>query len=281
MNIWILEGNSGVTLLFKSFSGFHLNEYLISGLITAFNQFTLKEFKQPIESINMGGYKWIYIHDTEHNLLFVIADTKDSKEELVRARLDVIRQAFINKYVKEEKIWGNKFDGNVEPFEPFTGVLEVFYAQWVQSEDLNTMAEFFDFLGIFQQLLNLMNTIIERHLFYDVKLAVWEKLEELFSDFLNSPEIQANPELSKISYSRHGGFDIISINPSNCDYIDVEKHIIILFHKIAQILKETIGFDGCLILFSKEKIIEYIYNNIDFLKSLNLSNYMFQIFLLE
>lgn len=90
-----------------------------------------------------------------------------------------------------------------------------------------------------------------------------------------------HPELSKISYNRKLGFDIISINPANCDFIDVEKHIIILFYKISKILKDEIGFDGALILFSKEKIIEYIYSNFEFLKKLNLAKFLFQIFLLD
>jgi len=281
MNIWILEGNSGVTLLFKSFTGFELNEYLVSGFITALNQFTIAEFKRPIESINMGGYKWIYILDEELNLLFVVADSKASNEELLRARLTVIKQSFINKFVTEEKIWGDVFDGNIEPYECFKKTIEDYYNQWEQAEDLNNLAEFFDFLGVFQQLLNLINNIIEKHLFYDVKLAMWEQIENLFFDFLSSPEIITNPELSKVSYNRGMGFDIISINPSNCDFIDVEKHIIILFNKIATVLKDDIGFEGALILFSKEKIIEYIYNNLEFLKKLNLANYMFQIFLLD
>lgn len=281
MNIWILEGNSGVTLLFKSFTGFELNEYLVSGFITALNQFTIAEFKRPIESIDMGGYKWIYILDEELNLLFVVADSKSSNSELLRARLTVIKQTFINKYVTEEKVWGDKFDGNVEPYEPFKEVIESFYYQWEQAEDLSTLAEFFDFLGVFQQLLNLINGIIEKHLFYDVKLSIWEKIEDLFFDFLSNPDIIKNPELSKISFNRTIGFDIISINPSNCDFIDVEKHIIILFNRISKLLKEVVGFEGALILFSKEKIIEYIYNNLEFLKKLNLANYMFQIFLLD
>lgn len=183
MNIWILEGNSGVTLLFKSFSGFELNEYLVSGFITALNQFTIAEFKRPIESIDMGGYKWIYILDEEVNLLFVVADKKESNSELLRARLTVIKSTFINKYVTEEKIWGDKFDGNVEPYEDFKQTIEDFYNQWEQAEDLSTLAEFFDFIGVFQQLLNLINNIIEKHLFYDVKLSVWEKIETLFLTF--------------------------------------------------------------------------------------------------
>ncbi|MCK4287145.1 MAG: hypothetical protein KAX18_13130, partial [Candidatus Lokiarchaeota archaeon] len=85
INIWVLESDSGITLVYKAYMEFPVNEDLVSGLLTALNQFTIVEFKQGIESIEMGGLRWVYIHDKETNLLFIGADSKEVKTDMLRA----------------------------------------------------------------------------------------------------------------------------------------------------------------------------------------------------
>jgi len=281
MNIWILESTSGATLVFKSFTGFELNEYLVSGLITALNQFTLSELKEPIESIDMGGQKWVYVLDEENRLLFVGSDSKNSVTEMLRARLNAIRQTFIKKYVIEEKTWNDKWNGAVDMFEPFKLIIERYYQQWTQTESLDEMADFFDLLGIFQQLLNLLNNVIEHLLSYDKKLSIYNEIESIIGIYLTSSELTVNPELKNISYKREVGFNIININPVKCNINDVKQHIILLVSNIANLLKNNIGFEDCIKAFSIVGIIDYIYNNLDMLKNLNLEKYMFQVFLLK
>ena len=52
-----MESDSGITLVYKPYMDFPVNEDLVSGLLTALNQFTIVEFKQGIESIEMGGLR--------------------------------------------------------------------------------------------------------------------------------------------------------------------------------------------------------------------------------
>ena len=60
MNIWILDSNSGITLLYKPYMDLPVNEDLVSGLLTALNQLSIVEFRgQGIESIDMGGLRWV------------------------------------------------------------------------------------------------------------------------------------------------------------------------------------------------------------------------------
>ena len=59
MNIWILDSESGITLLYKPYMDLSLDEDLISGLLAALNQFTTYELKTGIESIEMGGLRWL------------------------------------------------------------------------------------------------------------------------------------------------------------------------------------------------------------------------------
>ncbi|MCK4370817.1 MAG: hypothetical protein KAW03_07100, partial [Candidatus Lokiarchaeota archaeon] len=108
MNIWVMESDSGITLVYKPYMDFPINEDLVSGLLTALNQFTIVEFKQGIESIEMGGLRWVYISDKDTNLLFIAADSKDVTAETLRARLDVIRYTFIQQYAHKGNRWGTK-----------------------------------------------------------------------------------------------------------------------------------------------------------------------------
>lgn len=68
----------GVTLVFKSYLNITIAENLISGLLAAINSFVVSEFNQPIDSINMGGFYWVYNYDEERRLLFICADSPDT-----------------------------------------------------------------------------------------------------------------------------------------------------------------------------------------------------------
>ena len=49
MIIWILENDSGVKLLYKSFLKTDADEDIVSGFLTAFNHFSVMEFNQSID----------------------------------------------------------------------------------------------------------------------------------------------------------------------------------------------------------------------------------------
>ncbi len=100
-----MESDSGIKLLYKSFLKTDADEDIVSGFLTAFNHFSMMEFKQSIDSIEMGGLRWIYISVPEYNLLFVAAGTKNTKTEFLKGRLDVIKNAFIKEF---DPVWKKK-----------------------------------------------------------------------------------------------------------------------------------------------------------------------------
>ena len=280
MNIWILDSDSGITLLYKSYMDLPINEDLVSGLLTALNQFTIMEFKQGLESIDMGGLRWVYIMHKESNLLFIAAGPKDVNAEMLRARLNVIKQAFTQEYFAENEQVKEKWDGNVETFEPFKDVIDQYYTDWLAAENVSNIAEFVDILGIFQQLffdlLGTLHKIPEQS-----RKIIYNKIEIMFDNYKNNEYIKRNQELSKISFSRDTGINIITINPNNCDMIIVEKQIINLLRRVISSIKEEIGHSESLRLFNEENILNYILNNIDMLHKLNLDKFLLQLFLLE
>ncbi len=279
MNIWVMESDSGITLVYKPYMDFPVNEDLVSGLLTALNQFTMVEFKQGIESIEMGGLRWVYILDKETNLLFIGADAKDVTAEILRARLDVIRHTFIQQYAKKGNRWGSKWAGNVEIYKPFEDVIDEYYTQWKQAERITTVAEFFDFLGIFQQILNLVINVVEGHLSEEKKQIIYERIEKIFKHYSNLEVVKKNPELRKISFERTMGFNIINIDPMNCDMYLVEKQLIGIIRRIVEILKEEEGYFSSLKYFIKENIFDYLISNFNLLNDLNLFTFLLQLFL--
>ena len=279
INIWILESDSGITLVYKPYMDFPVNEDLVSGLLTALNQFTIVEFKQGIESIEMGGLRWVYILDKETNLLFIGADSHQVTTDTLRSRIDVIRHTFIQQYAHSKNSWKGKWTGNVEIYRPFENVIDEYYTQWKQAEKITTVAEFFDMLGIFQQILNLLINVIEGRL--KKKKKIYQIIEDMFKNYSETEVVQKNPELSSITFERKIGINVIGINPMNCDMVVIEKEIINLIKRITEALKEEVGYYPCLHFFVEENIFDYLISNFSLLMDLNLFIFLIKLFLLR
>jgi hypothetical protein len=282
MNIWILDADSGITLLYKPYMDLPIDEDLISGLLTALNQFTTYELKEGIESIEMGGLRWSYLENKESNLLFVATSEKNISSNMLKARLNVIMQTFLEQYVsKDLEKWKNLWKGNTEHFNPFKDVIDEYYSQWLTAENISTIAEYFDILGVFQQILNLLINVIEGHFTSDKKERTYNLIETMFANYLHHRYIQSNPELSKITFSRVSGINIINIDPTNCDMLVVEKQIINLIRRVTEMIKNEEGYYVTLHYFIEENIFEYLISNISLLNELNLFKFLLQLFLFK
>lgn len=276
-----MESDSGITLVYKPYMDFPVNEDLVSGLLTALNQFTIVEFKQGIESIEMGGLRWVYILDKDTNLLFIGADSKQVTTDTLRSRLDVIRHTFIQQYANEKNRWGTKWAGNVEIYKPFENVIDEYYTQWKQAERITTVAEFFDMLGIFQQILNLVINVIEGHLTEEKKQSIYEKIEDMFKNYSKLDIVKKNPELSNITFQRKIGINIMGINPMNCDMFVAERELINLIKRLVGILNNEEDYFTCVKFFIEENIYNYLISNFSLLHDLNLFIFLIKLFLLK
>jgi len=280
MNIWIVEANSGCTLLYKAFMELLIDEDLVSGLLTALNQLTQVEFKgKGIESIDMGGLRWVYVEDKDTGLLFIASATKDVQPEMLRARLNVIKQSFYSEFQNDGKKF--KFNGNVEMFKPFKETIDEYYGNWLAAESVTTIAEFFDILGAFQQLFFDILAIVQHKLPELQQERIQRRIEKMFVNYRENDYVKQNAELSKISFSRESGINIITINPSNCDMYVVEKQLINLMKRIVATIKEEIGLIESVKYFVEEGIFDYLMSNITLLKQLNLDRFLLQLFLQE
>ena len=281
MNIWVLDSQSGITLLYKPYLDLALNEDLISGLLTAINQFTVFELKQVIESIDMSGLRWVYLENSELDLLFIAAAEKDVNSDILKARLHIIMQTFIQEYAQNKEEWKALWKGNTDLFNPFKTVIDEYYTQWLTAENVTALAEYFDILGVFQQILNLLINVIEAHFQPNSKERIYKRIEHMFENYLSHDYVQQHPELCKFSFNRATGINIISIDPKNVDMIIVEKQIVNLIRRVVEMIKSEVGYQKSLKFFIDENIFEYLVSNLSLLNELNLFKFLLQLFLLN
>ena len=282
MNIWILDSESGITLLYKPYMDLPIDEDLISGLLAALNQFTTYELKEGIESIEMGGLRWAYLEEKNANLLFVATSEKNISSNMLRARLNIIKQTFIEKFVsKDREEWKTLWKGNTELFISFKDTIDEYYSQWLTAEDISTIAEYFDILGVFQQILNLLVNVVEGHFTTEKKENIYIEIESMFTNYLSHKYVQSNPELSKFSFNRITGINIINIDPTNCDMLVVEKQIINLVRRITEMIKHEEGYYVTLHYFIEENVFDYLLSNMALLNELNLFKFLLQLFLFK
>ena len=280
MIVWIVESDSGIKLLYKSFLKTDADEDIVSGFLTAFNQFSMMEFKQSIDSIEMGGLRWSYIVEPEYNLLFVAAGTKEMKTEILKTRLDVIKNAFIKEF---DPVWekkGHNWDGDINIFLPFLKLIEDYYNQWEEVETLTQTADFFDILGIFQNIFIMLRNIIEKKMYTKSKNEILNHINSIYESFQIQDACINEPELKNISFSKESWFDIIDINLIKCDKELVINSLKYLLTQVVNVLKEVKGDNLCLKYFREEKIYRYIFNNMVLLKDLYLDMYLLELFLL-
>lgn len=280
MIIWILNSDSGVKLLYKSFLKTDADEDIVSGFLTAFHHFSMEEFHQSLESIEMGGLKWIYTLEPKFKLLFVAADVKSVKTQILRGRLNVIKVAFLKEFepvwIKKKKSW----DGNMNVYLPFLKVIEDYYGQWEEVETISQVADFFDVLGVFQQIFIILRNILENKMYTKSKSLVLNKLEKEYNKVKKQEEFREQPELENITFSKESWFNIIDINLLKCEKEVITKYLKTLLNETVQILNEVKGRNLCLKYFSEERVYSYIYNNMDLLKDLNLDMFFLELFLL-
>jgi len=280
MIIWILNSESGIKLLYKSFLKTDADEDIVSGFLSAFYHFSMVEFHEELESIEMGGLRWIYILEPEFNLLFVAAATKNIKTEMLMGKLNVIRKAFIKEYeeilTKRKKSW----EGDLNVFTPFLKVIEDYNTQWQEMESVAHVADYFDILGIFQQLLIMFHNILENRMYSKSKSEIIDLIEKRYTAVGNKKKFKDQEELKNISFSKDSWFNIIDINLIKCDKELVLDYLEIILKEIINTLKKVKGDNLCYKYFNEEGIYAYIYNNMKLLKDLKLDLFFLESFLL-
>ena len=280
MIIWVLESESGIKLLYKSFLKTDADEDIVSGFLTAFHHFSMEEFHQSLESIEMGGLRWTYILEPKYKLLFVAADNKHIKTGIIKGKLNVIKNSFIKQYKTVWEKRGETWDGDLNIFLPFHKTLEDYYHQWEEVENVALIADFFDILGIFQHILILLRNIIEKRMYSKSKELILNRIEEKYNQINLLDEFCEQKELKNISFTKDSWFNLVDINLIKCDKEVVINYLKSMVKCIVNILMEVKTKNNCFKYFSDERVYAYLYNNMNMLKDLSLDLYFLEVFLI-
>ncbi len=281
MIIWIIDSTSGVKLLYwANRSVINIDEDLISGLLTAFHRFSVVEFQQNLESIEMGGLKWIYQQEPEYNLMFVAADNKDIKTEILTARLYIINKIFLDKYKDLFKTRGSSWEGNFNVFTPFIDILESYNAQWDETNDINQVAEIYDILRIFQQIFIILGNLLRNRMYQKSQNRILSEIEKDFGKLMKNEKFNEQFNKQNVSFSKINWFDLEDINLIKTNkflLLDFLKSLLVL---IINAFRKVKGNEYCFKYFSEEKIFLYLYQNMNLIKDLNLDLFFLKNFLL-
>lgn len=248
---------------------------LISGFLAALNNFSQAELRESgIESIFMSGLSWVYLNDNNLSLLLIAADKKSANPEVTRSRLDVIKNIFVQTYNITPEFW-TKGPVNTQMFVNFAETLDTLREQWAQAEKAMDAAPLFDMLGIFQQILNLLLSIIRSNFFGEKYNAMMGEIQD-FSKQLE--EAEKNPELHNISFDPQQGWNVITLNPILLDDTTLKRALFKITKFLKTLIVKNLAHMLALSAFNKE-IIPYILSNWELLEKIGVTKPLLEIFL--
>ena len=162
-HIWIIKRDSSTMLLYHSFDNPPFKAMIVSGLLAAMYNFSKVEIQERgIQSIEMHDLRWTYLSAEDDNLLLIGADSKDQNSVIMRARLQVILNTFVDKYHIKLKYWeSSAYD--LEIFLKFKINLRDLKQEWEVAGATKDLGNIFDLLYIFQQILQIFIDYINDH----------------------------------------------------------------------------------------------------------------------
>lgn len=277
-HLWIIDGESSTTIFYRNYSHQKIDPDLVSGLLSALNNFSEVELKQTgIESVNMGGLKWVYLNERDYNMLFIAADEKNTNPNVMKSRLDVIRNTFLAEFELTPENWISRWNGEVIQFEQFKETVDMLNEQWKKAEKIMSTAELFDLLGIFQQVLNLYINIIKLNFFGESYEEVITKIQNIVHQIQDMEQFKSDPEIQKIDFDEERGWNVINVNPAQVDPDDLEKVLLFITRQIRKFIGEKMG--KMLALHSlNQEIFPFLLSNWQLLKRLRLEKKLLSIF---
>ena len=279
-HLWIIDNITSTTIYYKNYSQRKIDPDLVSGLLSALHNLSEVELKQEgIESINMGGLSWVYLDDKIYKILFIAADARGTNPQVLRFRLDIIKNAFFDKYKLTPEKWKEIWKGDIREFSNFDEIVDLYINQWMEAEKVVNTAELFDLIGVFQQILNLNSNIV-KYKFRGRKYSkIISSIHEKIDNLKSIEQFQNDSEITKIDYNEEKGWNIININPYKVNGENLLKVLLYITKYIKELIIENLGKDETVLSFSEE-LFPFLVNNWDLIKKLNLDKKLLNIFLL-
>ena len=270
LHLWIINKQSSTSLFFRSWTNITLDPDLISGLLSALNNFSEIELKEEgIVAIDMGGLKWAYSHHPEMHLLLIASGDKDSDAMVMKSRLDVIYKMFVNTFDLTSSDFENSII-KITKFKSFAKTVDLLQEQWKQAELIVSggMAAMFDNYGVFQRIINYYMHIIRMNLFSDLYDQAILDVKTYIETLKASPEALQYPELLKIDFE-DASWSIVQLNPLEMEEDMLRQVLFAITQELNLILRKNLSRMTRLHAISKE-IMPFLLNQYDLLEKLDM-----------
>ncbi|MHC1591677.1 MAG: hypothetical protein ACXQS8_06305 [Candidatus Helarchaeales archaeon] len=159
--IWIVDKQTGTTLLQRSYGHQPTSDRLMSGFLQAIYglyqyaeaELASAESGKGLESINMAGMRWLYVE--KKGLIFIAATDKETPLSLLIDQLNLIADNFIGKFGSPfEALYGGGLDKWLQgDFSGFLPELDDIISQWEQVKKVENAAKIMDFLDVVQNVM--------------------------------------------------------------------------------------------------------------------------------
>jgi hypothetical protein len=271
-HLWILNKASSATLYYRNYSKLVIDPDLVSGLLGAFNNFSEVELSGlGIDSINMGGLQWVYLNNVGLNLLAVAAERKGAgNADLMRARLEVILNAFVTKFNLTPESMDPAKVSYVKGFREFDKDLDDLQDQWSMAETVTNAGELFDILGVFQQILNLFNMILHNNCEPETCTAIMDELKSFATRLQRLFDVQQYPEFEKITFDEQLGWNVITLDPTKLRKDVLNKALFNIIRHVKYAMINNLGTQLVMDAISQQ-ILPYILSSWDLLEILDLT----------
>jgi len=294
-HFWILQKSSSLLLFYYStVESENFEQGILSGLLGALNTLSEMELKEHgIESIEMGGLRWVYLSDDTANLLLVCADSKESNAKLMAARLNVIKKMFVQMYEISLDFWAKVKVIELSHFRSFKETIILLESQWQEAEKVMDVGIIFDLVGVFQQIFIKMIQIVEKNLQGDTLNQALMELSLLSPKILKYMQDQGKPEskriielfipkvdfaTQKINFNEAQIANVFGLNPIGLDFKTLKPLFFTVLHDFRATLDHSIGEKKVLEI-AKKDIMPYLFSKWDFLQKLDVLKDFFRIFL--
>ncbi len=268
-DIWVVEKAGGRCLFHKSYGAIKLDSDLLSSFLTGLNAFSEAELGDSgIESIEMGGQKWVYIN-WRNKMLLVAAADKDYPTIALNHQLEVVRKSFMDKFNIDDAFF-QSWNGNVALFSTFEPSLDELINDFRRVSKVTNIAKMMNLLEVYQQIL---------HAFAKVLPAIKDEgKEELRTKMLDVKD-DLPSFFKNISYGKTG-WDVLTVDvtSSDCEEIllfDGLQYILDSFVlEMKAIFKEELFFEIC-----KKLVYPKLLADWTRIRELNIDKFLLKLFL--
>jgi hypothetical protein len=268
-HLWLIAKDSTATIYYRNYTQEKKDPDLVSGLLSAFNNFSEVELHGTgIESINMGGLQWVYLNSKAFGMLAVAADHKRCNADLMRSRLDIILKLFVMKFgITREMV--NQPAVCVKGFQAFDDDLDSLREDWRQAESIMDAGELFDLLGVFQQLLDHFMTSIQNLPDPGTRDAIIAALKSFSATFRSLFDVQQYPEFLKVSFDAENGWSVITLDPTKLNKVVLKKGLFAIITNVKSVIVTYAG-NQCALLAISRDILPYVFSSWELLEILDL-----------